>query len=41
VHPSELVWDGRRLRVWYMAESATPPFPQRIGLMEAAITDAR
>ena len=40
VHPSEPVWDGRRLRIWYMAEAPVAPFPQRIGLMEA-ILDGR
>jgi hypothetical protein len=35
VHPSDILWDGARLRVWYMAEAPVAPFPQRIGLMEA------
>lgn len=38
VHPSGLVRDGDRVRLYYMAESPRAPFPQRIGLMEAALT---
>jgi hypothetical protein len=33
-HPSQLVDSHGRLLVWYMAEDATPPNLQRIGLME-------
>ncbi len=35
VHPSQLLLDRNKVRVWYGAEDGSPPHAQRIGLMEA------
>ena len=37
VHPSQILIQGPRIRVWYAAEDGSPPHHQRIGLMEAAL----
>ena len=34
-HPSQFLISGQKVRVWYMAEDGSPPYHQRIGLMEA------
>jgi hypothetical protein len=37
VLPSQIIIQGRRIRVWYAAEDSSPPYHQRIGLMEATL----
>ena len=37
VHPSQLLVEGSRIRVWYAGEEPDAPFHQRIGLMEATV----
>lgn len=37
VHPSQILVEGRRVRVWYAAEDGSPPHHQRVGLMEATL----
>ncbi len=41
VHPSQMLVDAGRVRVWFNAEDGSPPHLQRIGLMEAALTSAK
>jgi hypothetical protein len=39
VHPSQLVFIGPRVFLWYGGEDSEPPNRQRIGLMETFLKD--